>query len=77
LDEDRDRSTLKRVAQALGVSEVVFLENGSSRGEAAVLAISEELELLRLFSRITDPETRRSCLDYVQSLAYPSDMAAG
>lgn len=71
--EDRTESALKRVAQALSVSEDVFLR-GHSRGVSPATAISEELELLRLFATITDPEVRRACLRYVQNLA---DMASG
>ena len=77
MDEDRTKSTLKRIAQALGVSEEVFREEAFQHRDASMQAMSEELELLRLFSAITDPEARRSCLTYVQSLAKPADMAAG
>ncbi|MCJ2062930.1 hypothetical protein MKK63_09430 [Methylobacterium sp. J-088] len=74
--EDCTKSALKRVAQALSVSEDVFLK-GHPRGVSPTATISEELELLRLFATITDPEVRRTCLRYVQNLADTSDMAAG
>ena len=74
--EDRTKSALKRVAQALSVNEDVFLA-GHPRGESPAKATSEELELLRLFAAIADPEMRRTCLRYVQTLADSSDMAAG
>ena len=76
MDKGRSKNTLKRVAQALNVSEDAFLE-GRSQSMPTVPAISEELELLRLFATITDPEVRRDCLRYVQNLADSSDMAAG
>ena len=76
MDEDRTKRALKRVAQALSVSEDVFRKS-RSQVVANVPAISEELELLRLFAAITDPEARRTCLQYVQNLADASDMAAG
>jgi hypothetical protein len=76
MDEDRAERTLKRVAQALSVSEDVFLK-GHPQGVSPATAISEELELLRLFSTITDPEARRACLRYVRSLTDSTDMAAG
>lgn len=76
VDEDRTRKALKRVAQALSVSEDVFLR-GHPRGVSPATAISEEYKLLRLFATITDPEVRRTCLRYVQNLADSSDMADG
>ncbi|APT35086.1 hypothetical protein MCBMB27_05795 (plasmid) [Methylobacterium phyllosphaerae] len=76
MDGDRTKSALKRVAEALSVSEDVFLK-GHPRGVSPATAISEELELLRLFATLTDPEIRRTCLRYVQNLAASSDMAAG
>lgn len=76
MNEHRTKNVLKRVAQALNVSEDAFFED-RSRDMPTVPAISEELELLRLFSTVTDPEARRTCLRYVQSLADAADMAAG
>ncbi|WP_267427810.1 hypothetical protein [Methylobacterium sp. GC_Met_2] len=76
MDEDRTKRALKRVAQALSVSEDVFLED-RSRGMPTVSAISEELELLRLFSVIEDPEACQACLECVQNFASSADMAAG
>ena len=76
MDEDRTKSVLKRVAKALNVSEDMFLK-GDPRGVGPATAISEELELLRLFATIKDLEARRTCLQYVQNLADTSNMAAG
>lgn len=76
MGEHRTNNVLKRVAQALNISEDAFFEN-RSRDMPTVPAISEELELLRLFSAITDAEARRTCLRYVQNLADAADMAAG
>ncbi|MET3414857.1 hypothetical protein ABIC30_006059 [Methylobacterium sp. 1030] len=75
MGEDRTKSVLKRVAQALSVSENVFLK-GHPRGVLPVTPISEELELLRLFATITDPNVRRTCLQYVQNLAASSSETA-
>ncbi|MCJ2017566.1 hypothetical protein MKK84_09060 [Methylobacterium sp. E-065] len=75
MDEYRVKNTLKRVAQALNVSEDVFFQD-RSQGMPTEPAISEELELLRLFSTITDPEARRTCLRHVRDLAQLVDRAA-
>ena len=77
MDEDRSKSTLKRVAQALGVREEALREDAHQYREPALQAMSEKLELLTLFLAITDPETRRSCLRHVQAAAGTADMAAG
>ena len=73
--DDRTKSNLRRVAQALGVNEDVFCEGDLQHGEAAVQAWSQEVELLRLFAAIADPEVRRSCLEYVRAAAGSADMA--
>ena len=75
MDEHRTKNVLKRVAQALNVSEDVFFED-RSRDMPTVPALSEELRLLRLFSTITDPEARRTCLRHVRDLAQLVDRAA-
>lgn len=77
MDEDRTRSTLKRVVRALGVSEDVFREGGLQNGEAALQTWTQELELLRLFSTIADPQVRWSCLEYVRAAAASADTATG
>ena len=76
VDDNRTKTALQRVAQALSVSEDVFL-GGHLQGVSSATAISEEFELLRLFATITDPEVRRTCLRYVKNLAGCSAMAAG
>lgn len=76
MHEHRTRSTLKRVAQALSVNEDVFLR-ADPRAMSSATARLEELELLRLFSAIADPEARWACLDCVRNFANSTDMVAG
>lgn len=78
MDGDRTRIALRRVAEALGVSEDTFLaRRDDTRSSPEISPAEEQLELLRLFATITDPEVRRSCLEYVRNAAVPTDMAAG
>jgi hypothetical protein len=77
VDQNRTRSTLKRIAQELGISEEVLRDEAFQNHDAAVRGMSEELQLLRLFSAIADPEIRRSCLEYVRAAALSADIAAG
>ncbi|MFE1599524.1 hypothetical protein [Methylobacterium sp. ID0610] len=63
----------RRIAQALGMSSTAFLEQGVEtvqRAEPdAAASESQTLALVRAFSRISDPQTRRMCLEMIEAAA--------
>ena len=69
MSDDQRRKTIRRIAETLGISENEFYEcpndqTPSSRSDAA-----EVLELIKLFSAITDSRVRLNCLAYVRNCA--------
>jgi hypothetical protein len=63
-NRDGARQILQRIADALGTDVATLSDRraGDSR-------LHETLDLLAAFSRVTDRQDRRACLDYVRSLA--------
>lgn len=67
---DTTKAALQRIAQTLGVSEEMFLgARDAGPSVAAEHRLSEELELLRVFQTIEDPEVRHACLAFVRDAA--------
>jgi hypothetical protein len=70
MDDDRAQFTLQRVAQTLGISSDVFDEQTSYSLDLSGAPVGvQAVELLNLFSIISDPEVRQSCLAYVREAA--------
>ncbi|PJI55342.1 hypothetical protein CTI14_05705 [Methylobacterium radiotolerans] len=67
---DTARAALQRIAQTLGISEEMFLgARDAGPSVAAEHRLSEELELLRVYQTIEDPDTRLVCLAFVRDAA--------
>ena len=63
-DRCRGRSTVQRIADALGMDAALFY---SESGE--LQAAHEMLELLSTFKKIRNADDRRSCLEFVTAVA--------
>ncbi|WP_147021472.1 hypothetical protein [Methylobacterium radiotolerans] len=65
-------SILRRIAAALGDDVAIFRDR-----PARVRAAEEALALLTAFERVVDRDDRRSCIDFVSSVAAQQDRHRG
>lgn len=65
------RSTIQRIAAALGINESALQQQNGDYPNEKLAALSQERELLQLFSSVKDAEKRLACLNFVRALAGP------
>ena len=67
MNDERDPTTLRRIANVLGVSIEYFSERRlRSKFPEEMDTQLQVAELLEAFADITDPQARRECIEYVR-----------
>jgi hypothetical protein len=64
---DQRRETIRRIAETLGVAEDIFYDDCELQPPSFFRDASQVLELVKLFSSITNLDVRLSCLDHVRN----------
>lgn len=68
MDDEHSSITLKAISQALGMPIEAFFKQGKSCFLNAEQRYKIDLaELFEAFERITDPEVRRRCIEFVRA----------